>query len=922
MKKKIKFAVIILLIGGMIMSYTRVNWQNAPSTATPVNAENLNTMDEGIADAHSQLAETTPLAKIANKNRITVNPLTGITVKETFYRVMDMDKNGVQYAQGAGTGTQLYKSVDNGETFTLVHDFGSTQKIANIKCLNNGELVVALNADRANGLFTKILVSSNNQSTWTMKLEFTKLVAEVNTMWGMSVIDNNILINEYGTIADYPSLGHGAHKVYLSRDNGDTFNEILDIADYVTNPNATHVHGSVYDKYWDRIWVIFGDYGFYHPTTYDDGLMYTDDFGATWNKVDIPRQLLAGYAFEDRVIFTSDAIPNGIWTFERGKKEDEPSLKFVHLFDDKQRIHYIHSGQFYKRDETSPLLIPVSFANGDVNATGTKYILATYDGVTFTEIWRDIQNHQSTMHFLAYAPTNDSKLTGFMIGDNRHDWSVVEGAFSVKESIDHNPISVPTSINTDYINARDLGIKGWDFDESPELGNAITYCAKNGKVLYIPKDMTIKTVDVHVDGLDGIKIVCDGKIQFDTIPAIYNRSMLKFTNCSNIDIPNINFVGNTSNDTGDLRIDHQALNFENCNNVDVGTVSFSNINGRALKILGSNNVRFDVVRCTGNKTASEFLYLINSSNVTIETLYAKDFMKVQDNIYFINVRTLTNADIIDGFKIVKGYVRDESGYSVYVHRIQSDGVGYIKDVDINLEIARPSNFDNHGVVYVNQVQNFRLYGELYSERTDPTTFLGIGIDLNDIDGINMDFDVRGFKIGSRLGYTSPVKNGVVKGSITDSYQHGLMPFKLENVDFVDVTFKNNGISGTHNNILGSGASVVMTNVRFLNNKFGKGANTQNITLNGGVVLTKVSFEDCDFSEWTGNVALKLLNDVAGVTRINNKGLNYLNAIPIYSYWGVGEIVYNTNPTAGGYLGWVCTVAGNPGTWKGFGLIQA
>lgn len=55
---KIKFAVIILLIGGMIMSYTRVNWQNAPSTATPVNAENLNTMDKGIADAHSQLAST------------------------------------------------------------------------------------------------------------------------------------------------------------------------------------------------------------------------------------------------------------------------------------------------------------------------------------------------------------------------------------------------------------------------------------------------------------------------------------------------------------------------------------------------------------------------------------------------------------------------------------------------------------------------------------------------------------------------------------------------------------------------------------------------------------------------------------------------------------------------------------------------
>ena len=66
--KKIIFAVIILLIGGMIMSYTRVNWQNAPSTATPVNAENLNKMDKGIADAHSQLASNVSVLGGDNKN--------------------------------------------------------------------------------------------------------------------------------------------------------------------------------------------------------------------------------------------------------------------------------------------------------------------------------------------------------------------------------------------------------------------------------------------------------------------------------------------------------------------------------------------------------------------------------------------------------------------------------------------------------------------------------------------------------------------------------------------------------------------------------------------------------------------------------------------------------------------------------------
>lgn len=39
-------------------------------------------------------------------------------------------------------------------------------------------------------------------------------------------------------------------------------------------------------------------------------------------------------------------------------------------------------------------------------------------------------------------------------------------------------------------------------------------------------------------------------------------------------------------------------------------------------------------------------------------------------------------------------------------------------------------------------------------------------------------------------------------------------------------------------------------------------------------------------------------------------------------WKVGDLVYNANPSAGGFVGWVCTVAGTPGTWKTFGAISA
>lgn len=48
----------------------------------------------------------------------------------------------------------------------------------------------------------------------------------------------------------------------------------------------------------------------------------------------------------------------------------------------------------------------------------------------------------------------------------------------------------------------------------------------------------------------------------------------------------------------------------------------------------------------------------------------------------------------------------------------------------------------------------------------------------------------------------------------------------------------------------------------------------------------------------------------------------LSAAPVSGTWKQGDIVYNTAPTAGGTIGWVCTAAGSPGTWKTFGTISA
>lgn len=55
--------------------------------------------------------------------------------------------------------------------------------------------------------------------------------------------------------------------------------------------------------------------------------------------------------------------------------------------------------------------------------------------------------------------------------------------------------------------------------------------------------------------------------------------------------------------------------------------------------------------------------------------------------------------------------------------------------------------------------------------------------------------------------------------------------------------------------------------------------------------------------------------------LNGYNVLYASAAPVAGTWQRGDIVYNTTPSSAGYVGWVCTSGGTPGTWKTFGLIS-
>jgi hypothetical protein len=88
---------------------------------------------------------------------------------------------------------------------------------------------------------------------------------------------------------------------------------------------------------------------------------------------------------------------------------------------------------------------------------------------------------------------------------------------------------------------------------------------------------------------------------------------------------------------------------------------------------------------------------------------------------------------------------------------------------------------------------------------------------------------------------------------------------------------------------------------------------------------------------TSDQTVGLLIDIAktmrgGMTSYNTRSSNlavqngaistlYASTIPASGTWAVGDIVYVVTPASGANIGWVCTAAGTPGTWKLFGTIS-
>jgi hypothetical protein len=61
--------------------------------------------------------------------------------------------------------------------------------------------------------------------------------------------------------------------------------------------------------------------------------------------------------------------------------------------------------------------------------------------------------------------------------------------------------------------------------------------------------------------------------------------------------------------------------------------------------------------------------------------------------------------------------------------------------------------------------------------------------------------------------------------------------------------------------------------------------------------------------------------VSGAIKFNDKLHLSGSEAPTSGAFNEGDILWNNNPQPGRFIGWVCTRAGNPGLWGGFGRIE-
>ena len=211
------------------MAYTRVNWEDLPSTATPRNATNLNIMDKGIKDLEDSLST---VATSGSYNDLSDKP----TIPTVNNATLTITQNGT--SMGTFTANQstnktiaLTNTTYSNATTSANGLMSSTDKgrLDNIYTYSSSEQRVGTWID-GKPLYRKVIeftTSSSNVTTWTTCATIANLKRPIDIN---GFLEFNSTTSSYvptfesssqrlqfsftGNNVQYQAAGFGSKKVY------------------------------------------------------------------------------------------------------------------------------------------------------------------------------------------------------------------------------------------------------------------------------------------------------------------------------------------------------------------------------------------------------------------------------------------------------------------------------------------------------------------------------------------------------------------------------------------------------------------------------------------------------------------------------------------------------------------------------------
>ncbi len=341
---------------------------------------------------------------------------------------------------------------------------------------------------------------------------------------------------------------------------------------------------------------------------------------------------------------------------------------------------------------------------------------------------------------------------------------------------------------------------------------------------------------------------------------------------------------------------------------------------------GEFNTEIRDLTVDGNKAA-------NAAGIGIQ-LYGKHFRL--DNLAIINASTV---GLYTEYAGADDFTSTAKTLEAVLSRLtvqQCDGDGIVLKGPHDLTLREVVSFSNGGWgidiltsthatdvnTYLNTSGGIRVrasygaidyVGALYGTGVVGSTATGIGMHL--ASGGN--FLAASIASGA-TGLRVDANNNVFQGAICNTTTYGLSLTGTDSQIMADVCmFGNAGVIFDVTGTAGGLKSMVRAFMGDATGTLQNGTFLGSWSINGYTGFGGGAHElEGRFSPYGGRVCLPTTN----YERQSTMGIFYDTSAPSSGAFVVGDRVFNSNPSVGQPQGWVCTVAGTPGTWVSMGTL--